>query len=124
MPERPKGHDWKSCVPTKSGPRVRRPPEQSGGRRSERIERAHPSVSAKPKGGTRRQRGWNNFMLMKTETERCPRGRRGTTGNRVFRQNRDRGFESLSLRQPTLELRLASHPIQPTKLWEKRSWTP
>ena len=25
MPERPKGHDWKSCVPTKSGPRVRIP---------------------------------------------------------------------------------------------------
>ena len=25
MPEWPKGHDWKSCVPTKSGPRVQIP---------------------------------------------------------------------------------------------------
>ena len=25
MPERPKGHDWKSCVPLKAGPWVRIP---------------------------------------------------------------------------------------------------
>ena len=43
------------------------------------------------------------------EPERCPRGRRGSPAKRVSRLKRDRGFESLSLRQSTPRLRLASH---------------
>jgi hypothetical protein len=35
MPERPKGHDWKSCIPLITGSRVRRP---QGGGRSEATE--------------------------------------------------------------------------------------
>ena len=33
-----------------------------------------------------------------------------------------RGFKSYSLRHPTLKLRMAGHPIQPTKLHAKHRW--
>ena len=42
--------------------------------------------------------------------ERCPRGRRGTTGNRVSRLKRDRGFESLSLRHEPRRVRGSRAP--------------
>ena len=41
---------------------------------------------------------YDTLMFQARAAERCPSGRRSTIGNRVFRQNRDRGFKSHSLR--------------------------
>jgi hypothetical protein len=54
---------------------------------------------------------YDTLILQARVAERCPSGRRSTIGNRVFRQNRDRGFKSHSLRHPSLKLRMASHRV-------------
>ena len=52
---------------------------------------------------------YDTLILRARVAERCPSGRRSTIGNRVFRQNRDRGFKSHSLRHPSPRLRMTSH---------------
>ncbi len=44
--------------------------------------------------------------------ESCPSGRRGAIGNRVYRQKRYRGFESLTLRHEKAAQGAVSHAIQ------------